>query len=196
MSQTRRRLDPFFDKARIWPDELRAVRAIVLEFPLAEELKWRQPCYTYDGANVAILHEMRAYCGLGFFKGALIDDPGGLLAAPGENSQASRQMRFHSVAEVAEKADALRGILARAIAVEQAGLKVEFTARHELDYPEELIARIEADPEFADAFEALTPGRKRGYVLHFSGAKQSATRARRIEKQVPRILERKGMHDR
>lgn len=196
MSNPRRRLDPFFDKAKHWPDELRAVRAIVLEFPFEEELKWRQPCYTFDGANVVILHEMKSCCGLGFLKGALIDDPAGVLVAPGENSQASRQMRFQSVEEVAAKADLLRDILRRAIEVQKAGLRVDFKARHDLDYPEELIDRMEADAGFAEAFEALTPGRKRGYVLHFAGAKQSATRVRRIEKQMPRILDGKGMHDR
>ena len=192
----RRRLDPFFDKAKYWPDALRAVRAIVLEFPFEEELKWRQPCYTYDGANVAILHEMKSYCGLGFFKGALIDDPNGLLVAPGKNSQASRQMRFQSADEVAAHADELRGILHKAIEIEKAGLRVDFAARHTLDYPQELSEHMARDPDFAAAFEALTPGRKRGYVLHFSGAKQSATRVRRIAKYAPRILAGKGMHDR
>ncbi len=191
-----RRLDPYFTKAKLWPEEQRRLRAILLEFPLTEELKWRQPCYTHDGGNVVILHAMKDYAGLGFLKGALIDDPEGLLVAPGKNSQAARQMRFCSVAEIDAQADALRAIIESAIAVQKAGLKVDFKARRELVYPDELQAKLDSDAAFRAAFEALTPGRQRGYVLHISDAKQSATRANRVERHAPRILEGKGMHDR
>ncbi|MSU88007.1 hypothetical protein GE300_00055 [Rhodobacteraceae bacterium 2CG4] len=190
------RLDPYFDKAKTWAEERRRLRAILLEFPLTEELKWRQPCYTHDGANVVILYAMKDCVGLGFLKGALIDDPAGVLVAPGKNSQAARQIRFRSLGEIDKKEPVLRAIIDSAIAVQKAGLKVDFKARRALVYPDELRAKMDADPDFKAAFEALTPGRQRGYVLHISDAKQSATRARRVERHAPRIFAGKGMHDR
>lgn len=190
------RFDRYFSTTRTWPDEKRRLREILLEFPLSEELKWRKPCYVHEGANVAIIYGMKECCGLGFFKGALLDDPHGVLVAPGANSQASRQMRFRSVQEIDEKEPIVRALIANAIEVEKAGLKVEFSARHELTYPEQLVERMESDPAFRSAFEALTPGRRRGYVLFFSAAKQPKTRASRIEKHAARIREGKGLHDR
>lgn len=190
------RLDPFFDKETRWPEELRRLRAILLDFPLSEELKWRQPCYTFQGSNVAILYSMKDCCGVGFFKGALIDDPDGVLVAPGRNSQAARQMRFTSVAEIDAQEATLRSVIASAIGVEEAGLKVDFKAKRDLVYPQELLDRMERDAAFRAAFEALTPGRRRGYTLHFEAASQSKTRAARIDKHAARILEGKGLHDR
>lgn len=190
------RLDPYFRKAKHFPEALNRLREILLEYPLKEELKWRQPCYTYDGGNVVILHEMKSYCGLGFLRGALIDDPKGVLVAPGKNSQAARQMRFRSVAEIDEQEDTLRAIIESAIAVHKSGQKVDFKAKRELVYPDELKEKMAGDAAFKAAFEALTPGRQRGYILHISDAKQLKTRSARIEKHYDRIMDGLGMHDR
>ncbi|MGR3316718.1 YdeI/OmpD-associated family protein [Roseovarius indicus] len=190
------RLDPWFRKAERFPDELTRLRQILLSFPLKEELKWRQPCYTYDGGNVVILHEMKDYCGLGFMRGALVDDPHGVLVAPGKNSQAARQMRFRSIAEIDDQEEVVRAIIESAIAVQKSGQKVDFKAKREMVYPDELKDKMAEDGAFKAAFEALTPGRQRGYILHISDAKQSKTRMARIEKHYDRIMVGLGMHDR
>ena len=190
------RLDRYFRYTKTWRAEKQRLRAILLDFPLTEELKWRQPCYTFQGANVVILGAFKQTCDLGFFKGSLLDNPHGLLIPPGPHSQASRQLRFTSVQEIEEKEPIIRATLQNAIEVERAGLKVDFREKSELVFADELLAKMEADPDFKTAFEALTSGRQRGYNLFFSAAKQSKTRAARIEKHAARILEGKGMHDR
>ena len=190
------RLDRYFRYTKTWRAEKQRLRAILLDFPLTEELKWRQPCYTFQGANVVILGGFKQTCDLGFFKGSLLDNPHGLLIPPGPHSQASRQLRFTSVQEIEEKEPIIRATLQNAIEVERAGLKVDFREKSELVLADELLAKMEAAPDFKAAFEALTPGRQRGYNLFFSAAKQSKTRAARIEKHAARILEGKGMHDR
>ena len=190
------RLDRYFRYTKTWRAEKQRLRAILLDFPLTEELKWRQPCYTFQGANVVILGGFKQTCDLGFFKGSLLDNPHGLLIPPGPHSQASRQLRFTSVQEIEEKEPIIRATLQNAIEVERAGLKVDFREKSELVFADELLAKMEADPDFKTAFEALTSGRQRGYNLFFSAAKQSKTRAARIEKHAARILEGKGMHDR
>ena len=190
------RLDRYFQHTRTWRAEKQRLRAILLDFPLSEELKWRQPCYVFEGANVVILGGFKHTCDLGFFKGALLDNPHGLLVPPGPHTQASRQLRFTSVREIAEKEPIIRATIENAIEVERAGLKVDFWEQTELVLADELLAKMEADPEFKAAFEALTPGRQRGYNLFFGAAKQSKTRAARIEKHAARILGGKGMHDR
>ena len=190
------RLDRYFQHTKDWRAEKQRLRAILLDFPLTEELKWRQPCYTFQGANVVILGGFKQTCDLGFFKGSLLDNPHGLLIPPGPHSQASRQLRFTSVQEIEEKEPIIRATLQNAIEVERAGLKVDFREKSELVFADELLAKMEADPDFKTAFEALTPGRQRGYNLFFSAAKQSKTRAARIEKHAARILEGKGIHDR
>ncbi len=189
-------LDSYFRDTRSWPREKRRLRKILSDYPLSEELKWREPCYTFKGANVGIIFGMKDSCGLGLFKGALLDDPHGVLIPPGKNTQAARRIHFTSLQEINEKEAILREIIQNAIEVEKAGLKVDFKARNELVFPEELLARFDADPEFKAAFKALTPGRQRGYNLFFTGAKQSRTRSARIEKHMARIFEGKGMHDR
>ena len=194
--RTTPRLDRYFLHTRTWRAEKQRLRAILLDFPLTEELKWRQPCYMFQGANVVILGGFKHTCDLGFFKGALLDNPHGLLIPPGPHSQASRQLRFRNVGEIEEKEPIIRATIENAIEVERAGLKVDFRQKNELVLVEELLAKMEADPEFRAAFEALTPGRQRGYNLFFGAAKQSKTRAARIEKHAARILEGKGMHDR
>lgn len=190
------RLDRYFQHTKTWRAEKQRLRAILLDFPLTEELKWRQPCYLFEGANVVILGGFKHTVDLGFFKGALLDNPHGLLIPPGPHTQASRQLRFTSVREIEEREPVIRATIQNAIEVERAGLMVDFREKTELVLADELLAKMEADPEFRAAFEALTPGRQRGYNLFFGAAKQSKTRAARIEKHAARILEGKGMHDR
>ena len=156
------RLDRYFRHTKTWRAEKQRLRAILLDFPLEEDLKWRQPCYSFQGANVVILGGFQRTCDLGFFKGSLLDNPHGLLVPPGPHSQASRQLRFTSVEEIEEKEPIIRATIANAIEVERAGLKVDFKQKNELVPVAELLAKMESDPEFRAAFEALTPGRQRG----------------------------------
>lgn len=178
-----------------WGAEKRALRSILTDTPLVEALKWGQACYTFDGSNVAIIGGFSDGCRLAFFKGTLIDDPTGALILTGPNSRASKYFSFQSVDEIASRADQIRTYVTRAIEVEKSGKTVDF-AKDDLDPPQELTDRLDQDEAFRTAFEALTPGRRRGYVLHFSGAKQATTRVNRIEKHAPRILQGKGMQDR
>ncbi len=195
MAELDRRVGVFFDKLTNWREELEALRAILLDSGLSEEFKWRSPVYTFGGSNLAILWGFKDHAALGFFKGVLFKDPQGLLVAPGENSRSARMVTFTDVAQIAAQADALKALIGEGIAVESAGLKVDF-AKDDLDYPPELIDRLDADADFRAAFEALTPGRRRSHVLHISQAKQSATRAARIDKAAPRILAGKGFNER
>lgn len=182
-------------KVHSWTEELRALRQLVLDCGLNEELKWSVPCYTLDGANVAMVSAFKEYACLSFFKGSLLKDPEGLLVKPGENSQAARQLRFTDVQVIRDRDAAIRALVREAITTEKSGKKVPFK-KHPEPIPDELQERLDADPVLKAAFEALTPGRQRGYILHISGAKHSATRMARIDKHIPRILEGKGMHDR
>lgn len=181
-------------KVHRWGDELRALRSIVGESELVEALKWGAPCYTLDGKNVAALGAFVDGCRLSFFKGALIDDPGGALVAAGPNSRHTRYLAFSSLAEVEAQREAIAELLAKAIAVERAGLRVPPAPEGEL--PEELASRLADDPALAAAFEALTPGRRRSHALHVAGAKQAATRARRAERCAQKILAGKGFNER
>jgi uncharacterized protein YdeI (YjbR/CyaY-like superfamily) len=194
MAGTDPRIDESFEKASLWREEARGLRQVLLDCGLAEELKWGKPCYTLAGKNVAIIQRMNDFLALLFFKGALLDDPDGVLEPPGPNSRVGRRIRFTGVEDVRAKGASLRASIRQAIEVEKAGLTVENTT--ELDLPDELRSRFDEDPDFRAAFERLTPGRQRGYALHFSGAKQPGTRAARVEKHVPRILAGKGLHDR
>lgn len=179
-----------------WRAERLALRRLLLESPLEEALKWRQPCYGVSGGNVVIIHAFRDHCALGFFKGALLSDPAGILVQPGENSQASRQARFRSLDEIAALKAVLGAYIREAVEIERSGRKVDFAARNALVLPGELVARLAADAELQAAFAALTPGRQRGYAMHIAQSRQSATRAARVEKCRPRILAGKGMNDR
>jgi uncharacterized protein YdeI (YjbR/CyaY-like superfamily) len=182
-------------KVHSWKEELYLLRLILLDSGLSEEIKWSMPCYTLNESNVAMLSAFKHYVSVSFFKGVLLKDPGGLLVAPGKNSQASRQFRFTNISAI-EKQDALiRDYLKEAIALEKAGKQVIFKKSPE-PIPVELLEKLENDPVLKAAFESLTPGRQRGYILYFSGAKQSATRLSRIEKYIPKILAGKGFHDR
>lgn len=195
MTEADPRIEAFFAEATNWRDELRALRAVLHASPVAEEFKWQGPCYTAHGGNIAAIWGMKDACTLSFFKGVLLKDPRAILAAPGENSRSMRLVRFTSVAQIAAQETVLKDYIREAIENEKAGLKVEFP-KDDLDYPAELADRLDDDPKFKAAFEALTPGRRRGYILHFSQAKQSKTRVARIEKHMPRILAGKGMQDR
>ncbi|MEZ4685424.1 MAG: YdeI/OmpD-associated family protein [Bacteroidia bacterium] len=174
---------------------LNQIRPILQDSVLTEDYKWSQPCYTLDGANVLIMSCFKDYAFISFFKGSLLKDEQQLLDKPGKNSQAWRQLRFTTPQQVIDMEPVIRAYIQEAIEIEKAGLKVEFKQNPE-PLPEELLEAFEADAEFQEAFEALTPGRQRGYILYFSGAKQSATRASRIEKHWQNILDGKGIHDR
>jgi len=195
MSSTNLKVDEHLNKAKRWQAELKQLRAIVLECQLTEEWKWRQPCYTFQGSNILIVSGFKEYCSLNFFKGSLLKDPHDLLVAPGENSQASRLIKFISVQEIAEMEESLKAYIHNAIEVEKSGLKVKLKPTSEYAVPEELTNKFHEDPAFKAAFEALTPGRQKGYLLHFSGAKQSKSRVARIERFTERIFDGKGMQD-
>jgi len=184
-------------KVHSWPNELEAMRALVLECGLTEEVKWSQPCYTIQGKNVLIVSAFKHYSSLSFFKGSLLSDEKKILVAPGDHSHAARQYRCAEVEQLERDRDELKALIFEAIELERAGAKVDFgQASKTPDMPDELIDRMKSDAAFKEAFESLTPGRQRGYILHFAQAKQSETRRNRIEKWAPAILMGKGMQDR
>ena len=185
----------FYADQERWHDELAALRAILNDSGLCEEFKWRSPVYTHDGHNVALVWGFKDHAALGFFKGVLLKDKAGILVAQGENSRSTRVVKVTSVAEVTRLAPTLAAYLTEAIGIEKAGLKVDLP-KDDLDYPAELVDRLDADDRLRAAFEALTPGRRRSWVLHFSQAKQSKTRISRIEKAAEKILAGKGLNDR
>lgn len=196
MSRTNPEADAYFDEAREWKEEFAKLRTIVLSCGLTEELKWRQACYTFENGNVVIISGFKDYCALGFFKGALLKDPDGLLVAPGKHSQSQRQIRFTAVGEIIDLAAVLKAYVQEAVEVERAGLRVKPRKTSEYTVPEEFKHKLDEMPALKVAFDALTPGRQRAYILYFSGAKQSKTRESRVERWVPQILAGKGMNDR
>ena len=181
-------------KVHSWTQELQRLRAIVLECGLIEEVKWGVPCYTFQQKNVLILSAFKAYCSISFFKGSLLSDPKGILVKPGPHSQAARLLKFTHLTEIEDLAADIPSYIFEAIEVERAGLKVAFT-QHPEPIPEELEQAFAEDPVLKSAFEALTPGRQRGYILYFSAPKQSKTRISRIEKNTEKILSGVGLHD-
>ena len=189
------KVDAYLSKLDKWQGESRALRKILLESGLAEDVKWRQPCYTLENKNVAVIQGFKDYCAIMFFKGALLKDPEGLLVAPGA-SQAGRQIRFTSTAEIDEMEPTIAAYLQEAIEVERAGLTVELKKTSDFAVPEEFQSKLDSDPALKSAFTSLTPGRQRAYLFYFSDAKQSKTRRSRVEKCLPRILEGKGLTDR
>jgi uncharacterized protein YdeI (YjbR/CyaY-like superfamily) len=189
------RVDAFVRGAKRWHAELAALRALLQQSGLAEDVKWGKPCYTLNGANVAILYEFKDYAAVGFLKGTLLRDDKHLLEAPGEHSQAMRMFRFTDADAIRKAEPEIRAFIADAIRVEQAGLAVQFQKSAELALPDELLARFEGLPALKAAFEALTPGRQRGWVIYFTGAKQRKTREERVERSIPLILEGKGPSD-
>lgn len=178
-----------------WRAEFEKLREILLASGLTEELKWGKPCYTLDGKNVALIHGFKEYCAILFHKGALLKDAKSVLVQQTENVQAARQVRFTSVQEVAKLERTLKAYLRDAIEIERAGLRVPFKKTEEFELPEEFESRLAADARLKAAFAALTPGRQRAYLFHFSQPKLSKTRAARVERHVPRILEGLGLDD-
>ena len=181
-------------KVHQWPEELRELRRIILDCGLREESKWGVPCYTFEGKNVLMLSAFREHCSINFFKGSLLSNERGLLSKPGVNSQAARFMKFTDVQTVIRQEPEIRASIFEAIEVEKAGLKVAFRKNPE-PVPEELEARFREDPLLKEAFESLTPGRQRGYILFFSSPKKSETKDSRIRKSIGKILRGEGMHD-
>lgn len=167
----------------------------MLECPVTEAYKWRAPCYTHQDRNIAIIGGLKDFCVVSFLKGVLLSDSAGILVPPGENSRSARLVKFTDVSQIAALKGTLKDYVQEAIEAEKAGLKVEFP-KDDLEYPQELTDKLSEDPDLKAAFHALTPGRQRGYILHFSQPVQSSTRSSRIEKSTPRILAGKGMHDR
>lgn len=196
MSPKNPAVEPCFSESHPWQKEFKKLRTLLLGFPLAEELKWGKPCYTFQGSNIIILQGFKDCCALMFCKGALLKDARGILVKPGENTQAARQARFTDVRQITELAPALKEYVAEAIAAEKAGLKVDFKESRDLVFTPELQARLDQNPRLKAAFEKLTPGRQRAYHLYFSQPKQSKTRESRIDKCAPRILQGLGLHDR
>ncbi|MDH5606533.1 MAG: YdeI family protein [Anaerolineae bacterium] len=188
-------VDGYIRKNKRWQPELEKLRTIVLECGLNEEVKWMVPCYTHQGSNIVLIHVFKEYCALLFTKGALLKDEKGILIQQTENVQAARQIRFTDVGEIVEMEATLKAYINEAVGVEEAGLEVEFKKTTEYTVPEELQTKLDEMPALKTAFEGLTPGRQRAYLLHFSGAKQSATRQSRVEKYIPKILDGKGLND-
>jgi uncharacterized protein YdeI (YjbR/CyaY-like superfamily) len=189
------KVDFYFDKEQKWQDEIRKLRAIILDCGLSEELKWGSPCYTFQKSNIVLIHVFKEYCGVLFFKGALLQDTHGILIQQSENVQAARQARFTSVREVVENEAILKAHIYEAIEVEKAGLKFELKKTADFAVAEEFQKQLDELPHLKTAFEALTPGRQRAYLLHFSQPKQSKTREARIEKCIPQIFEGRGLND-
>ncbi|CEG28783.1 YdeI [Bacillus sp. B-jedd] len=189
------KVEEFLSKATKWKEEYGRLRAIALDCELAEEFKWMHPCYTYEDKNVVLIHGFKEYCALLFPKGALLKDPHGVLIQQTENVQAARQIRFTGVQEIIELESIIKEYILEAVAAEKAGLKVELKKTEEYAIPEELQEKFNENSALKTAFEALTPGRQRAYILHFSQPKQSKTRVSRIEKNTPKILEGKGLND-
>lgn len=182
-------------KVHTWAKELKLLRNLLLECGLTEEVKWGQPCYTYNNHNIIILSTLKDACILSFLKGALMSDEAKLLVSQGENVQSGRIIRFTDFRDIIKLENTLKDYVFEAIEIEKAGLKVVMKKTEDFPVPEELIQKFEENPSFKDAFYALTPGRQRGYLLHFAAPKQSKTRETRIEKYVPLIFNGKGMHD-
>lgn len=189
------KVDWFFNKAEKWQEEFEKLRMIVLDCGLTEDLKWGCPCYTFQKRNIVLIHGFKEYCALLFFKGALLKDPNGILVQQTENVQATRQIRFDSVEEILELEPVIKAYIDEAVEAEKSGLKVNYKKTAEFNIPEELQVWLEEDTAFKTAFEALTPGRQRGYILYFSAPKQSKTRASRVEKYISQILNGKGLDD-
>jgi uncharacterized protein YdeI (YjbR/CyaY-like superfamily) len=181
-------------KEKRWGAEYAALRQLCLASGLNEELKWGQACYDLSGSNVVLIHGFKNYCALLFMKGALLKDPEGILVQQTKNVQAARQIRFAFLAEINRQKAAVRAYITEAIVLEKSGVKVKMKSVAQFDVPDEFQERLDDDPKLTEAFHALTPGRQRGYLLHF-GAKRSATRTARVEKHAPRILKGLGLDD-
>lgn len=188
------KVDGFLRKTKQWQEELKELRRIILDCHLNEEVKWRHPCYTLGGKNVVLIHGFKEYCAILFVKGALLKDAKGLLVAPG-SMQSGRQIRFTTLREITQMEPTLKAYIREAIEAEKSGLKVKLKKTSDYKVPEEFKQKLDENPPLKAAFAALTPGRQRGYLFYFSGAKQSKTREARVEKYMPQILKGKGLDD-
>ncbi len=189
------KVDFYFSKAKNWQEEIKKLRTIILDCHLTEELKWGVPCYTFEKSNIVLIHVFKEYCALLFFKGALLKDAHSILVQQTENVQAARQIRFTNVREIVRMKPTLKAYIYEAVEVEEAGLKVDLKKTSEFKIPEEFQNKLNENSALKTAFDALTPGRQRGYVLYFSAPKQSKTRESRIEKCMKLILKGKGLND-
>ncbi|MDP1716151.1 MAG: YdeI family protein [Anaerolineales bacterium] len=189
------KVDFFFNKAEQWKQEFEKLRRIILDCGLTEELKWGVPCYTFENKNMVLIHGFKEYCAILFVKGALLKDTEGILIQQTENVQAARQIRFTNARDIVEMETILKAYINESIQAEIAGLKVNYKKVTEFSMPEEFISKLEEVHGLQEAFEALTPGRQRAYILYFSAPKQSKTRAARVEKYMEQILDGKGLND-
>lgn len=187
-------IDEFLSRADKWQKEMKQLRTICLDCGLTEELKWGKPCYSFQESNIAIIQPFKKSCALMFFKGVLLEDPEGILEKPGKNSRIARRIPFTGVQEIVEIEPAIKTYIQEAIEAEKAGLEVDVEEETE-PIPQEFQKKLDENPDLKAAFEALTPGRQRGYILYFSDAKQSKTRKRRVEKYVDKILDGKGLRE-
>lgn len=189
------KVDWYFTKAKKWQEEIKQLRNIILDCDLIEELKWGCPCYTFENSNIVLIHTFKDYCALLFFKGAIMKDPKKILIQQTENVQAARQIRFTSLSEIIKLEKSLKAYVYEAVKVETSGAKVEFKQTKEFNMPEEFQQKLNKNKVLKKAFESLTPGRQRGYLLYFGSAKQAKTREARVEKYIPQILKGKGLED-
>ncbi|SDI42008.1 YdeI/OmpD-associated family protein [Mucilaginibacter sp. P19] len=189
------KVDFYFNKAGKWQEEVEQLRSIVLDCGLTEELKWGCPCYTFRESNIVLIHVFKEYCALLFFKGALLSDTHNILIQQTENVQAARQIRFTNAGEIAGQRSILKAYIYEAIEVEKAGLKVNLKQTKDFAVAQEFQQKLNTIPALKIAFEALTPGRQKAYLLHFSQPKQASTREARVEKWMPQILNGKGLND-
>ena len=189
------KVDWFFNKETKWQEEYKKLRSIILDCGLPEELKWGCPCYTYNGTNVVLIHGFKDYCALLFHKGSLLKDTKKILIQQTANVQAARQIRFTELKEITKLEKTIKAYVFEAVEIEKAGLKVEMKKTTEFAMCDEFKAKLTKDKTLKKAFESLTPGRQRGYLLYFSQAKQAKTREARIEKYIPQILSGKGLDD-
>jgi uncharacterized protein YdeI (YjbR/CyaY-like superfamily) len=195
MNRTNPKVDWFFKKDTKWKDEYERLRMIALDSGLTEELKWGCPCYTLDGSNVVLIHGFKDYCAYLFHKGALLKDSKAILIQQTENVQSARQVRFKHLDQITDMEPVLKSYLKEAIKLEKAGAKVQLKKTSEFKMPSEFKSVLDATPKLKKAFDALTPGRQRGYLLYFASAKQAKTREARVEKYIPQILAGKGLED-
>jgi uncharacterized protein YdeI (YjbR/CyaY-like superfamily) len=189
------KVDWFFDKDTKWQKEYEKLRTIILDCGLTEELKWGCPCYTFGESNIVLIHGFKEYCALLFFKGALLNDPNGILIQQTKNVQSARQIRFTNVLEIMKMEKILKAYVYEAIEVERAGLKVKYKKTSEYKIPEEFQKKLNKTPALKTAFDALTPGRQRAYIFYFSQPKQSKTRESRVEKYMKQIINGRGLND-
>ena len=195
MNKLNPKVDVYLSEAKKWHKEIVLLRKIILDCQLTEEFKWSKPCYTLQKSNLIAIVPLKEKCALLFFKGALLNDTNGILIKPGENSQAGRWMKFSSVEDIVKIEAVLKTYIYAAIEVEKSGLKVNFKKNTELIYPVEFQNELKENPDVKPAFDALTPGRQRAYIMYFSAPKQPKTRESRIKKYMQQILNGKGLND-